>query len=413
MPRLVRTIALLAALLPLTGCVTEERGPSSSTGERRPATLPEGYTLSGPIARPALTATRVNASVRAVIEPLGQVPYDGLVLPLVSPDGRLLATQTGSPPTWGTTLATPDAGPALRTRIEVYDISAAPPRRVALPTPIEAGVLLGRAANDRGFLVEEPRPDGSRRVGLCAWQTGIIDWLADEPGVIFTGATVTDDDELIATRRTVGEPDGALWSSRLGVLARDEGAVYAFPMLTGEPGACAAIELARDRGATLTWWTYRSGQPILRTRRRLTGDDAMITAYQSTDPLRGIAPRADTPTPGVLVFSPGAGRVVMFDHERADLVPLADRSFGGAWAPDEGGWAVLLSTPDGLVHQRLVSRQRVWEALPGADVLADPYIPRVTRNPDRPFVLIGPAPDDATRRLSIVGLDLLFGDERR
>ncbi|MEM1424136.1 MAG: hypothetical protein AAGH64_09050 [Planctomycetota bacterium] len=409
---MIRAIACLLTASLLAGCTAERTtGTDRATGERRPATLPEGFVLDGPIASPAFNATRVNASVRAVIEPLGRVPYDGLVLPLVSPDGTRLVTQTGSPPTWNVMLAGPDAGVSLRTRLEVYDITSAPPRRVSLPDPIDAGILLGRSANANGFVVEEPLPDGSRRVGVCSWATGAIDWIASEPGVVYTGGVVTDDGELVATRREVGEPDGALWSSRMGELARDDRSVYTYPLLDGNTSQVASLELSSSRGVTLTWWTYNAGQPIVRARRRLSGDGAMINAYQMTDPVRGLAP--DSPTPGVLFFNPTSGRVVLFDPRRADLLPLADSSFGAAWAPDEGGWAVLLGTVDGLVHQRIVDGDRVWEALPPADVLADPYVPRATRNEDRPFVLIGPAPGDAARSLSVVGLDLLVGDETR
>ncbi len=398
-------------LLALAGCVEETRRPSPGSGSRTPATLPEGYVLDGPIASPAFTARNINASVRAVIEPLGTVPFDGLVLPLVSPDATRLVTQTGSPPTWGTTLASPDAGPALRTRLEVYDITQAPPQRIRLESPLEPGVLLGRSADERGFLVEEPRPDGARRIGIASWTTGTIDWLADEPGVVFSGGVLTPTGDLIASRRDIMSPDSALWSRKLGELASDQDVAYTFPFVSGIDGELGVLELTPMRGTTLTWWTYASGQPILRARRRLSNDSAMIGAYQATDPFRGLAPGTDEARPGVLVFSAQSGRVVFFEPTHADLVPLVDKSISGAWVRDDAGWSVLLTTPEGLVHQRLVSSDGVWEALPAAKVLADVYVPRATRSAERPYVLIGPSGQGATRRLSIVGLRLLFDNE--
>lgn len=405
----MRPALALIACVALAGCAATT--PSGGTGERRPATLPEGYRIEGPIAQPALTARRINASVRAVIEPLGTVPFDGLVLPLVSPDGTRLVTQTGTPPTWPTVLGEPGAGPSLRTRLELYDITQSPPQRIRLRTPIDSGVLLGRACDNRGFLVEEPRPDGSRRVGLASWGEGVIDWVADEPGYVFMGATLTEDGDVIATRRAVDEASGALWSSRLGILAESEGTLYAYPMTSGVPGEVGAIAISEDRGSELTWWTYRAGQPIVRARRLLNRSRTMISSYQATDSFRAVAPTTGNERPGVLLYGTSAGRTFLFEPTRADLVPLADKSIAGAWAPDEGGWAVLLTTPEGLVHQRLVSRGGVWEALPPASVLADSYVPRATNNPDRPFVLIGPSGEGATRRLSLVGLELLFNDE--
>ncbi|MCH6551973.1 MAG: hypothetical protein IH804_08170 [Planctomycetes bacterium] len=47
--------------------------------------------------RPAVV-TR-STRVRAGLRPLGSVPYDNLVLPIVSPNGRYLATDTSAPPT--------------------------------------------------------------------------------------------------------------------------------------------------------------------------------------------------------------------------------------------------------------------------------------------------------------------------
>ena len=42
---------------------------------------------------------------------------------------------------------------------------------------------------------------------------------------------------------------------------------------------------------------------------------------------------------------------------------LAEQSIAGAWAPDDAGWAVVVTTPDGLEHQRLTMKDGLWEAL--------------------------------------------------
>src|SRR5687767_12585942 len=118
-------IALSAAAV-AGGCVTETR-PTARSGD--PATR-DGAGLPGqPVARPlagAVTNTRITVGVR----PIGSVPYDGVVLPLVSPDGKLLAVEQGTAPGWPALLATDDAVLPLATTLAVYDLGVSPPKRV-------------------------------------------------------------------------------------------------------------------------------------------------------------------------------------------------------------------------------------------------------------------------------------------
>ncbi len=142
--------ALAAALASAAGCATES--------------APEWKRHWQPVSRPVGSSRVVHVS--AAVRPLGSVPYDNLSLPLVSPDGRFLATQTDVPPTWQTVLAGPEATAPEATAVEIYRIHAgqinAPtsgPEFVAvLPEP----VVMGRACDERGFLVESVRPDGPR-----------------------------------------------------------------------------------------------------------------------------------------------------------------------------------------------------------------------------------------------------------
>ncbi len=403
---------LALTALALTGCAG---GGASSAGRgdgvRTPANIPPGVVFDGPVAVPAVTAQQINASVRAVIEPLGTIPFDGLVLPLVSPDGMTLVTQAGTPPTWETAIAVPGAEPSLRTYLELYDISSAPPRRKVLTVAIPAGVLLGRSSTNQGFLVEEPRPDGSRRIGLASWDDGAIRWLADEPGVVFSGGVLTTDGDLLASRRPVQSDEPVLWSRRRGEIASTSQTAYLFPIAGAVPEEAGVFAVSQELGTQLQWWSLRGGQPVVRVRRSIASGASARSAYNAVDPLRSRSAGFDPPAPGALLFNPRAGRVVLFDPDSADLLPLASKSISAAWAPDEAGWAVILSTPDGLAHQRLVRRRGVWEALPAAKILADPYVPRATSNPDRPFVLVGPDGPGISRNLRIVGLRLLAGDE--
>src|SRR5215510_4158247 len=61
-----------------------------------------------------------TVQIVAGVLPLGVVPYDNMTLPIASPDGRYIATQTGVAPTWETVLAEREATVPTATRIEIY-----------------------------------------------------------------------------------------------------------------------------------------------------------------------------------------------------------------------------------------------------------------------------------------------------
>jgi hypothetical protein len=152
----------------------------------------------------------------------------------------------------------------------------------------------------------------------------------------------------------------------------------------------------------------RDAGSVVVARRRLCPDGAPIVAFQAASPTRGAVGVASSGGggPGLLLFHPGAGRMAAFDPGRGQVVALEDHSIAGCWVPDEAGWAALLTTPDGLEHQRIVKRDGLWEALPAARSLGDAYVASATVDVARPFVLIGPDPRDE-RRVRVMGLELL------
>jgi hypothetical protein len=126
------------------------------------------------------------ASSRVVfgVQTLGEVDYDGTTLPLIDDHpagGKFLAVQTGVVAPWGALLGEPGAT-SPGTRVVVYDLNAKPLRPVVWPEAgdersIPVGALLGRSGDAEGFLIEWPRPDGSRWIGKAAWTTGRVTWL--------------------------------------------------------------------------------------------------------------------------------------------------------------------------------------------------------------------------------------------
>ncbi len=202
----------------LGACVTTTDAPDTS-GAARPAPSPEIRELlvgaegadansdERSAAPPTTASTAAGADdrtpiesysgrARAEVQPLGTIPYDNMTLPLASPDGRHLATQTGIAPDWDTILAAPGAMPPFATRIEIYtlpDGGADPPQMTAT---VPESALLGRSCDDEGFLIEAPRADGTRWIGRAAWDTGEVTWLVREDGAVSAFATRAADGSL-------------------------------------------------------------------------------------------------------------------------------------------------------------------------------------------------------------------------
>ncbi|MEO1059373.1 MAG: hypothetical protein AAFY28_20905, partial [Actinomycetota bacterium] len=118
----------MLVLLSCAGCVTEriERKPGAE-----PRRVSDGPIVDEPIASPAFAARVVNSRVLAEVGVRGTVPFDGQVLPLISPDGRYVATQTGEAPTWPTLLAERGQVPPTRTFFEQYRMRGRTPRDVS------------------------------------------------------------------------------------------------------------------------------------------------------------------------------------------------------------------------------------------------------------------------------------------
>ena len=102
--------------------------------------------------KPAIGMTAVPSNQSSVsgatiaIWGLGSVSYDMAVLPLVSPDGRFLAVESGVAPTWPMLLAKPEAEPSSATSIKVWTLdpinrTMAHHLTIEQPLPVPASVL--------------------------------------------------------------------------------------------------------------------------------------------------------------------------------------------------------------------------------------------------------------------------------
>jgi hypothetical protein len=181
------------------GCVTEAR-PLKGLPVR-PAAGPGSALPDGPLARPAGAAS-ATGRVIAGVATIGSIEYDGLTLPLLSPSGTFVAVHQGPAPTWEALTAQGRAEPSAGriARLHVRE-RALEPVAGALADEL-AGAVPGRSADESGFLVEQPMPDGSRRVGKVEWSSGQVAWLVQDRRVN-AHAVMLRDGELIFASRTV------------------------------------------------------------------------------------------------------------------------------------------------------------------------------------------------------------------
>lgn len=380
--------------------------------ESAPSTLP---TLpSDPVASPVLrgtTASRVAVS----IETLGSISYDGLRVPIVSPNGGFIAAQEAPAPLPAVRLATRDstASAASRATISISPLDAEVtgwrPRVEVFD--LEAPVLLGRDASEEGVLVESPRPDGSRWIGVAAWdeQEARVRWRVRDAGVA-AHAVFGPAGAILYCRRPIdGDrfelvrlgPDGttttlALPDASLVFPLMAPGQRYATCLAISDSSAISMllIDLSMDQGGTLGRVVRRFD---LATSGGMVGAAQIVAASQSA--VQGVG-RADAmgasmgsdavPALGPIVFHPAMDRCVAIDASRRALVPLAPKSVA---AVDAGDGRALCSTPDGLV---------LWTPGPQPGrgtttrVLSEDYLPRRTASAGRPFVLFAPVRRSAT-----------------
>lgn len=400
--------AALAATV-LGACVEESSSRRSNTVGSKPAPTSAAALPDGPIASPALNATRTISRVVVNIAPLGAVPYDGLVLPQLSPDGRFIAVEEGEPPGWPSLLAEDDAVPALATRIAVYDLAGTPPTRVPSNEPMPPGALLGRATDAVGYLIEWPRPDGSRWIGRVHWVGGRVEWLVQGQAVN-AHAVYTPRGGLLYTRRAPGAANAELVLAAEGQesVRSDPAGSYCFPVTTADVAvAYTLVRTATGIDLEAVGVDTRGRLAGTLSRERLANNIDPIAAYQIAQPTQpSLGPMAASTmslgslATALVIYHPGLGRMTQFDVRSGGFLPLAQGSVSAvAWDTGaERGY--LCTTPEGVMFMPppLATTGAAAKAPPApARVIPDTAVPRRTINPQRPIVLFAPTPRDPTR----------------
>lgn len=438
--------ALAAVLLiaaGMSGCVTETvtpsrgtpikptgksaaskpKAPSTASGSAAAAT-PKAELPKGPVAKPE-RGRMMATDIRVEVQPLGSVAYDGQALPLVSPQGNLLVVQEGQPPSWEAILAGSGAETPGETRLVVYDISKVPAARMTYPQPLQAGLILGRNADEQGFLVESPRLDGARWIGKISWSTGSLTWLVQGDQVNAHGV-LSPKGDLLFTRRSRSATDSDL------VLRTESGfesikhaidGSYAFPMFVAGSEASFVFRLSRSGTDLEVVRLDRSSdeKPRLADTRqqwRIAPAPEAVIAHQmaSTQISIPAGVAASDPTEGdvAVLFDPRKNRMARFNSRSGSVEGLMPQTIGAAPAIGPTMTAGYFCTSaKGLmfIGRPAEGWPVMWpEDGPAARVLASPYIARIlhpghaaeSTNPEGAasipmYLLVGPFKSDPGR----------------
>jgi hypothetical protein len=418
-----RAITILASvcaagLAMLPACVTEKPTPvtgrslgipvhpgatpvTSNTGKLTPAPgtppLP-----SGPVATPATSSKTISSEVQVGVVPLGVVRYDGQALPLVSPDGRFIVVQEGEPPTWEAILAEPAAAAPAGATLAVYEVGEHELKRVAPAEALPTGLILGRAADDRGFLVESPQADGSRWIGRVAWAGQGLEWLVQGP-LVNSHAVLTARGELVYTSRAV-ESDACdlVIRGRQGdqtVRTPGDGR-YAFPMCTQDPDMVYVFHLTPttmeveairlDRGSMGVEGGRAPKFGATVARRGIAPKGDMTAAFQIASTVQPVLPLSKGepgPTEAPLtIWHPRLGRMSCFKLDTVSFDPLTSKSFAAIASQDADRAGYFCATDKGLMFQPLL---KAGAEDTSVRVVAGAYMPRQVRGTPQSMMLFG------------------------
>ncbi|MDZ4830256.1 MAG: hypothetical protein SGJ09_08690 [Phycisphaerae bacterium] len=314
-----------------------------------------------PDARASLPARSSASQTSVIVKSLGAVPYDGFTLPVVSPDGRFVAVQTGVAPTWPTLLGTRSGGPPRASGIEVWSLDDRGARK---SFQTQKGYVLGRSADAEGFLIEAPQADGSRRIGRVRWPAGSVDatmepdpeaprdglpeWIVSDARVNISPALgpggamawcardVDATDFVLVVRK--GEsayevPADEAQSWMLPTFA-DDGSLFA---LRVRDGVTELVHAETDDFDTFE-------QSIAVERLSLRADAQR--AWQALAPQDALSAVTPGEIPRLLLLDPDLGRMAIWDPRERGLRPMSEGSFAACVGTDG---LTLLADSDGVI----------------------------------------------------------------
>lgn len=400
---------LLAALATaiVAGCGPEKSGPARDPAVEAPpaASATASAAPDDPFAEPiGVSVPNISSRAIAAVRTIGSVPYDDFTLPVIAPNGRRIATQTGLAPDWATILAGPGQTVRSTTRIEVYDI-ADPDQRPGHVVTLEERLLLGRAADHAGFLVESPREDGTRWIGHASWETGEVAWIVADPARVAAFASLGPRGRVACSVRHPGETSWSLMVRRGDAeewVLHSEGDDWIAPVWSGVGDGLFVLH--RDGGRLeIVYMDATSAESMRRSRRTLVlaGEGATVaTALQVLSATASLAEaRAGGGTEALAFHHPAHGRAAVWFPGRPAILLDAD-AIAATVDPDGPDFA-MVTTKEDLVRRHLREKRARVTMIRGL------HLPRSTADPLRPWVLLGP--DEG--RIAVTFMKLLPADD--
>lgn len=392
----------LAGLVLMAGCAstaserTAANRPADALVKAGPERTGRGSSLAVPRELPNL-----EGHVLAEVRSCGRLPYNNLMLPLVSPDGRFIATQVGRPPSWELLEGSAGASVPYTSRIEIHalrdDSSELRLERIAI---VNEACVLGRSLDDDGFIVEAPRSGGARWIGKADWETGIVEWIIKDAAVNAFGC-LGPDGAMAYCRRTGDDPffNLVLRFGNEELELPGNGADWLMPTFAnGSTPTSLFVMLLRDGALDLVHFDAKDDNTVRQTLSSTPLSDAGAD--------RELAYQALNASPAVLGI-PRATETIIFQHPsrrataawRPGAAPVIfDRpSFAAVLDPANEDYVLVAFAKD-LVRQSLdqsASRQR-------SKLAKGLHVPRATANPARPFIVF--SPDDAELDVTAVRL---------
>ena len=338
---------------------------------------------------------------------VGNVEYDDFTIPLLSPDAEWMVSRSGAAPGWEEILAEPGSGPIPPATFTIHRIGESPGLR--MHQEIRGPWLLGRGADRKGFLIEEPLEGGARRIGRVDWDSGEVTWLVDD-GDVAAFATLGPDGDLAYSRRGIGDPAFEL-VLRLGdgsgtwvVPSRWERS-WVDPILA--PDGRTLFTLCRGDGTVELAWTRITDESRFRDGIRTHPISVRSTPRRVHAML---APQAGAASPPgsharIVFLHPDLGRLVEWSPETDLARPFPEGTINATMLDQDSG---IAATRDGIHLVRLAdgigrppsSLKLAEETAIPRRIQAEEGIPRfilLKPNAGRYEVMIGELPEGSNQ----------------
>lgn len=388
---IVRTaLAALLACGALIGCASPTV-PPSPVATRAPETA---ATSSKEVAPGDARVT--GGEIQYSFARLGRVPHDGFALPVPDASGRFIAVQERSSADWPTLLASLDGGVPEAGSVSIHAIAGGALSRTATAGP---DLLLGRmstpgssvmgATHPAGVLIESPRLDGSRWIGVLPWDAGdaqepstgsgavrwiardssvnafaaahsdgALAWSVRERGVPFFGLAVLDGPE---GPRVLAPPDGA---SLMAPFFSSDGR-YLYVLRLGDGTlSLMAYPWPAPRGTE----AFAAWKPVAELPLSWRADAR--TAYQSVVPMGA---SAATTRGHAMIFHPRFGRIALWDPATGTVSLASGDSLA---ATDLGRDALAVGGRRRLAIEPYPTAGDAVDIRSGISVIEAPWVPR-------------------------------------